>query len=156
MRRARRHMVFVVDEQGAVVGIVTLEDIFEAIVGDIRDEYDEPEPEVQGVGGGVLESDGGVAVRELNSRYALSLPESPEYVTVAGLLLARLGKVPRGGETVDVEPYRVTVTQMAGRRIARVRIQLVHTTESRLGPREAGAGRPGSRRSEAEARQCRR
>lgn len=152
MRRARRHMVFVADEQGAVVGMVTLEDIFEAIVGDIRDEYDEPEPEVRVVEGDVLESDGGVAIRELNSRYALLLPESQEYVTVAGLLLARLGKVPRGGETVEVEPYRITVTQMAGRRIARVRIELARTAISHLRPRDAGAERLSSRRSEAESR----
>jgi CBS domain containing-hemolysin-like protein len=65
-------------------------------------------------------------VRELNSRYGLLLPESAVYVTVAGLVLERLGTLPQGGETVELEPYRMTVTRMAGRRIARVRIETVH------------------------------
>jgi len=112
-----------------VVGIVTLEDIFEAIVGDIRDERDEPEAEVAVVREDLLEVDGGVAVRELNSRYGLSLPESSDYVTVAGMLLQRLGTMPAGGEAVEIEPYRVSITTMAGRRIARVRIENVHATQ---------------------------
>jgi len=123
MRLAQRHMAFVVDEHGMVVGIVTLEDIFEAIVGDIRDERDEPEPEVSVVGDDVLEVDGGVAVRELNSRYGLSLPESGDYVTIAGLFLQRLGNLPTGGERVEIGLHRVSITTMAGRRIARVRIE---------------------------------
>jgi CBS domain containing-hemolysin-like protein len=127
MRREQRHMAVVVDEHGIVAGIVTLEDIFEAIVGDIRDENDEPELEVMAVRDDLLDVDGGVAVRELNSRYGLSLPESPDYVTVAGLLLERLGAVPKGGESVEIEPYRVRITTMAGRRIARVRIESVRT-----------------------------
>jgi len=125
MRRAQTHMALVVDEHGSVAGIVTLEDIFEAIVGDIRDEHDEPEREVRVVRGDLVETDGGVAVRELNSRYGLFLPESDDYVTVAGLLLGLLGTVPKGGETVEVGPYRLTVTAMAGRRIAGVKIQTV-------------------------------
>ena len=110
-----------------MAGIVTLEDIFEAIVGEIRDEHDEPEPEVVVVRDGLLEVDGGVAVREINSRYNLSLPESSDYITIAGLLLQRLGAVPTGGETVEFAPYRVSITTMTGRRIARVRIEQVHT-----------------------------
>ena len=130
MRLGQRHMALVVDEHGAVAGIVTLEDIFEAIVGDIRDEHDEPEPEVTVVGDDRLEVDGGVAVRELNSRYALSLPESGDYVTVAGLLLERLGTLPTGGETVEIDPYRVSITSVIGRRIARVRIETVRTPQA--------------------------
>ena len=129
MRLAQRHMAFVVDEHGMVVGIVTLEDIFEAIVGDIRDERDEPDVEVTVVREDLLEVDGGVAVRELNSRFGLSLPESSDYVTVAGMLLQRLGTMPSGGETVEIEPYRVTITTMAGRRIARLRIETVRTPQ---------------------------
>ena len=129
MRLGQRHMALVVDEHGAVAGIVTLEDIFEAIVGDIRDEHDEAEPEVTVVRDDLLEVDGGVAVRELNSRYGLSLPESGNYVTVAGLLLERLGTVPAGGETVDLETYRMSIKTMAGRRIARVTIESVRTPQ---------------------------
>lgn len=129
MRQAQRHMALVVDEHGMVAGIVTLEDIFEAIVGDIRDETDEAEPEVTVVRDDVLDVDGGLAVRELNSRHGLALPESSSYVTVAGLLLERLGNVPAGGESVEVEPYRLSITTMAGRRIARVRIENVQVSQ---------------------------
>jgi putative hemolysin len=129
MRLAQRHLALVVDEHGLVAGIVTLEDIFEAIVGDIRDEHDEPEPIVTVVRDDLLDVDGGVAVRELNSRYNLALPESSNYVTIAGLLLEQLGAVPTGGETVELAPYRVSITTMAGRRIARVRIEQVRTAQ---------------------------
>jgi putative hemolysin len=125
MRRAQRHMALVVDEHGAVTGVVTLEDVFEAIVGEIKDERDEPEPDVKVVQDDLFDVDGSVPLRELNMRHGLFLPESDEYVTVAGLFLHRLGSVPVIGQSVAVEPYRVTVTAMAGRRIARVRIELV-------------------------------
>ena len=125
MRRAQRHMALVVDEHGAVIGVVTLEDVFEAIVGEIKDERDEPEPDVKVVQDDLFDVDGSVPLRELNMRHGLFLPESDEYVTVAGLFLHRLGSVPVNGQSVAVEPYRVTVTAMAGRRIARVRIELV-------------------------------
>jgi CBS domain containing-hemolysin-like protein len=129
MRVTHRHMALVVDEHGVVVGLVTLEDLFEAIVGEIQDERDESAQQVAVVGDDLLEVDGGVAVRELNSRYGLSLPESADYVTVAGLVLERLGNVPAGGEKVEMEPYRISVTTMAGRRIARVRIETVRTPQ---------------------------
>lgn len=125
MRAGSGHMVLVVDEHGAFVGIVTLEDVFEAIVGDIHDEHDAPEPEVVALAEGIIEVDGGIAVRELNSRHGLSLPESGDYVTVAGLLLSRLGTLPTGGEMVEVESYRLQIAALAGRRIARVRIENV-------------------------------
>jgi putative hemolysin len=123
MRRSRRHMALAVDEHGQFAGLVTLEDVFELIVGEIRDEHDDAEPAVRNVEADALEVDGGIAVRELNARHNLMLPESGEYVTVAGLLLDRLGVVPSGGETVTVDPYRLAVAAMAGRRIARVRIE---------------------------------
>jgi CBS domain containing-hemolysin-like protein len=122
-------MAIVVDDHGTVDGIVTLEDVFEAIVGDIRDEHDEPEPAVRSVEDDVLEADGGVPVRELNGRFGLGLPESPRYITVAGLLLERLGNVPQGGESVEVDAYRIAVAAMAGRRIARVRIESIRTPQ---------------------------
>lgn len=125
MRRAQRHMALVVNEHGTVVGLVTLEDIFELIVGDIRDEHDEPPPVVADPAGDWLEVDGGTPVRELNSRHGLGLPDVGPYVTVAGLVIERLGTLPRGGEAVVVEPYRLRVEAMEGRRVARVRIETV-------------------------------
>jgi putative hemolysin len=129
MRRARRHMALVVDEHGSNLGLVTLEDILEVIVGDIKDEHDEPDQDVQVLDRDRLRVDGVVEIRELNSRHGLALPESSGYVTVAGLLLDRLGVLPQGGEVVEVEGYRLTVEAMEGRRIARVGIEAVRTPQ---------------------------
>lgn len=129
MRRERLHMALVVDEHGAAVGLATLEDILEVIVGEIQDERDEPEGEVKVLGGDILEVDGGVSVRELNVRHGLTLPESSDYVTVAGLVIGRLGSLPRGGEVVELPPYRLRVVTMEGRRIARVRIEAAVISE---------------------------
>jgi CBS domain containing-hemolysin-like protein len=66
-----------------------------------------------------------VPVRELNEELSLRLPESPDYITVAGLVLERLGAVPRGGETVRAGGYDLSVLAMDGHRVARVRIDVV-------------------------------
>jgi putative hemolysin len=125
MRKARCHLALVVDEHGSILGLVTLEDLIEVIVGEIHDERDLPEDAVKSVGAGVLEADGGASVRDLNVDHQLSLPESDAYVTVAGLVLERLGAIPRGGETVDVPGWKLGVLAMEGHRIARVRIERV-------------------------------
>jgi putative hemolysin len=125
MRRAQRHLAVVVDEHGSVEGIVTLEDLLELIVGEIHDEHDVPETPVRRLEPGVLEAEGLVPLRALNSDHALELPESPAYVTLAGLVLERLGHLPREGEQVQVGPYRLSVTAVEGRRVARVRIERV-------------------------------
>jgi putative hemolysin len=125
MRRTRRQMTFVVDEHGSLVGLVTIEDLVEVIVGEIPDEHKPEEESTRLLTEGVIEADGSVPVHELNEDLELELPESANYVTVGGLVLERLGAVPRGGETVDVPPYRITVATVEGRRITRVRIVTV-------------------------------
>jgi len=127
MRRDRLHMALVVDEYGAVVGLVTLEDVLEIIVGEIEDERDVAEEPVRVLGEGVFELDGAVSIAEANARLGVSLPESPDYVSVAGLVLHRLGSLPQGGETVELPPYRLEVAAVEGRRIARVRIATATT-----------------------------
>jgi putative hemolysin len=122
MRRTRRQMTFVVDEHGSLVGLVTIEDLVEVIVGEIPDEHKSEEDSTRLLTEGLIEADGSVPVHELNEDLELELPESANYVTVGGLVLERLGAVPRGGETVDVPPYRITVAAVEGRRITRVRI----------------------------------
>jgi putative hemolysin len=121
MRRNRCQMTFVVDEHGSLIGLVTIEDLVEVIVGEIPDEHKARE-ETTVVSEGVIEAVGSLPIHELNEELDLELPESPHYVTVAGLVLERLGTLPQGGETVEVPPYRLTVTEMEGRRISRVRI----------------------------------
>jgi putative hemolysin len=130
MRRAQRHLAVVVDEHGSVEGIVTLEDLLELIVGEIHDEHDEPETPVRSLGGDVLEADGMLPLRSLNADYRLTLPESAAYVTLAGLVLERLGHLPRGGEAIEIAPYRLTVTAVEGRRVARVRIERLEAAAS--------------------------
>jgi CBS domain containing-hemolysin-like protein len=104
IRRAGIHMVMVVDEHGSIVGLATLEDVFEIIVGDIGDEHETPLERVRALGKGILDVDAFFAVRELNAGQDLVLPESEGYVTLAGLILDRLGTIPRGGEQVEAPP----------------------------------------------------
>jgi putative hemolysin len=130
MRRARIHMTMVVDEHGSMVGLATLEDLFEIIVGDIEDEHEAPTERVRVLGEGLVDADASLSVRELNTEYDLVLPESDGYVTIAGLILDRLGTIPRGGEQVEASPYRLTVVGVDGRRITRARIEKVTSADA--------------------------
>ena len=130
IRRAGIHMAMVVDEHGATVGLATLEDVFEIIVGDIEDEHDAPGERVRRPAEGLLDVDASLSVRELNAEQDLVLPESDAYVTLAGLVLDRLGTIPRGGEQVEAPPYRLTAVAVDGRRITRVLIERIIETET--------------------------
>lgn len=120
----RAHMAIVVNEFGTVIGIATIEDILEEIVGEIHDEFDiDEEQPIQELGEGVLLVKGGVSLNDLKEQYRLPLEEAPDYRSVAGFLLARLERIPKGGETVTHEGYRLTIVNMDGRRIDKVRIE---------------------------------
>ncbi|HVR72294.1 MAG TPA: hemolysin family protein [Vicinamibacteria bacterium] len=123
MRAARVHMALVVDERGSTLGLVTMEDLLEVIVGEIHDEHKAPIESVRALPDGSVEADGGCSLRELNEQFGFQLPQSDEYLTVAGLVFDRLGAIPRGGEIVHVPPHRIHVLAMDGRRIARVRVE---------------------------------
>jgi len=118
-------MAIVIDEYSSFVGIVTVEDILEEIVGDIMDEHDKEEPEVQELAPGVFVVDAQVWVEELNERLGLGLPTDEAYETIGGLIIDRLGHLPQHpGEKVEIGEGRVTlvVMQMHGRRIVKVKI----------------------------------
>jgi putative hemolysin len=123
MRTQGVHVALVVDEHGSLEGLVTLEDLVEVIVGEISDEHRVPMPTVKALGEGRFEADGSVKVHELGSDHGLDLPESRSYVTLAGLVLERLGHIPSAGQSVEVPPYRLTVLGLEGRRIARVLVE---------------------------------
>jgi putative hemolysin len=121
MRRERAHLAIVIDEYGGTAGIVTLEDLVEELIGDIRDEYDVADSEPRRLRGGEVEVDGLLNLHEFAEQTGIDLPEGP-YETAAGFVLARLGEVPAVGESVEIADHRITVTEMDGRRIARLRI----------------------------------
>jgi putative hemolysin len=121
MRRERAHLAIVVDEYGGTAGIVTLEDLVEELIGDIRDEYDVEQDQPRRLLGGAVEVDGLLNLHEFAEQTGIALPEGP-YETAAGFVLAGLGEVPAVGNSVEVDGSRLTVTEMDGRRIARLRI----------------------------------
>jgi CBS domain containing-hemolysin-like protein len=133
MRLRRITVAMVVDEFGSILGLLTLEDILEQLIGEIHDEFDAvPAPQIIGTGpGAAIVFDGAIGLRDLESQYNIRLPEDPAYSTLGGFVLARLGAIPRGGECFDYGAYRFTVTAMDRRRVARVNIQrLVKPSET--------------------------
>ena len=122
MRRENQHLAIVVDEYGGTDGIVTLEDLIEEVIGEIYDEYDE---DVAGEGeerpDGPHEVDGLLNLDDFREVTGLQLPEGP-YETVAGYVLAELGRLPVVGDTVEVEGRTLTVLELDGRRIARLSV----------------------------------
>lgn len=121
MRREGHHLAIVVDEYGGTDGIVTLEDLIEEVIGDIRDEYDEQGGESRRLVGGAVDVDGKLNLDEIAEISGLELPEGP-YATVAGYIMAVLGRLPELGDEVDYQGFRLEVTEVDGRRAARVRV----------------------------------
>jgi CBS domain containing-hemolysin-like protein len=122
-RRRHSQMALVVDEFGTFVGLVTIEDVLEQIVGEIQDEYDREESAVRKVGENVLVVDASISLRDLASEHDIILPRGAGYETLAGFALARLGFIPHGGETFIYELRRYTVLELEGRRVSKIRIE---------------------------------
>ena len=119
------HMAFVVDEFGAMEGIVTLEDIIEEVVGDIRDEHDvTAEDCVVRLDDGAFAVKGSAPVKDVNARLSLGLPEKKDYTTMAGFFLAEFGRLPREKDGFSFGPARLTVERMNKRHISLIRIDL--------------------------------
>jgi CBS domain containing-hemolysin-like protein len=128
MQQEQVHVAVVVDEYGAVAGLVTLEDLLEEIVGEIADEYDRAEPQVEPAGDGRFLVNARLAVDELNELLDVELPQE-EWDTVGGLIMGLLGRLPSQGESVDLEGLRFTAERVKGRRIAKVLVEPVQQTE---------------------------
>lgn len=119
-QRGPSHLAVVVDEFGGTAGIVTLEDILEEIVGEIQDEYDTDEvAPIQIVSEDQWRVEGGVALAELESALGHSF-DRDDVSTVGGLVLAEFGRVPRSGESIDVERFRLVVEHVVRRRVKRI------------------------------------
>ena len=125
----RIHMAIVVDEYGSVAGVVTLEDLLEEIVGEIRDEYDTEEPLYRWLNSETLRVNARIDITELNEILEEELPDEEAYESLGGLIFHRLGKVPKTGETLVVDDYQMIVEKMTGRRIASVIIKKIHKEE---------------------------
>jgi putative hemolysin len=126
MRRDSFHLAIVVDEYGGTAGIVTLEDLVEEVIGDIRDEYDSARSDVIRLRGGGFDLSGLVNLDEAGQVIGVRLPEGP-YETLAGFLIAQLGRLPSLGDEVTHDGLRFTVHSMDGRRVSRVRIEQAAT-----------------------------
>jgi CBS domain containing-hemolysin-like protein len=143
-RRRHSQMALVVDEFGTFVGLVTIEDVLEQIVGEIQDEYDREEAAIRKEGDNVLVVDASMSLRDLASERDIVLPRGAGYETLAGFVLARLGFIPLGGESFIFESRRYTVLEVEGRRVSKIRIETLPLEAKESGARsqESGDRRP--------------
>jgi CBS domain containing-hemolysin-like protein len=121
MQQRRVHIAIVLDEYGSTAGLVTIEDLLEEIVGEIADEYDREEPEIETVDPDTFRVAGRMSIDDLNELLEADLPHD-EWDTVGGLMYGLLGAVPTQGETVTFENLTFTAEKVQGRRIAKVLI----------------------------------
>lgn len=121
-KQGKSHMAMVVDEFGTIVGLVTVEDVLEQIVGEIEDEYDVKEVRPAGEAA-ALELDGVTKIRDLEMLHGIEIPANAGFETLAGFLLMRLGYIPKAGESVEEGGRRYTVIEMDRNRIAKVKVE---------------------------------
>ena len=128
MQLRRVHIAIVTDEYGSVAGLVTIEDLLEELVGEIADEYDREEPQIEPVDENTYRVNGRLSIDELNELLDVKLPHD-EWDTVAGLMNGLLGAVPTQGETVTFDNISFTAEKVQGRRIAKVLVRRLPSAE---------------------------
>src|SRR5436309_1448027 len=116
---SRTHMAIVVDEYGGTSGLVTLEDVIEELIGDIQDEFDREPPQVEQTPQGFV-FDGLTSIDDAAERLQVELPHPGDVSTIGGLVTARIGRIPRRGDTVSLPGYELRAMEMKGRRVGRV------------------------------------
>jgi putative hemolysin len=127
-RRQNQHMAVIVDEYGAMEGIVTLEDLLEEIVGEIEDEYDLPDERVQKLDDGRVRIHGTFTIDDFNEAFAQELPQE-DYHTVAGFVFGQIGRAPEQGDEVEHGGLRFRVAEVDGARIERLEIEFLEPPE---------------------------
>jgi putative hemolysin len=130
-QRQQVQIAIVVDEYGGTAGLVTLEDLLEEIVGEIRDEYDEESEPITDEGEGVFVFSGKVDIDELGERLGVDIAREG-FETVGGYLLARLGRVPAAGEKLDVDDLSIDVIEAERRRVNKVRVRKREAVPDRM------------------------
>ena len=132
-RRTKNHMAIVVDEYGAMQGLITLEDVLEEIVGEIEDEFDLPDEAVERVDDTTIRIDGTFPIDDFNEQFATALPQE-DYHTVAGFVFGQLGRAPEDGDVVDWDSLRFKVLDIEGSRIERLEVEFVPQPEQEKEP----------------------
>jgi CBS domain containing-hemolysin-like protein len=135
LQSQRIHMAIVVDEYGGTAGLVTLEDILEEIVGEIRDEYDAEEEMVQKLDENAFLVDGRLDIDDLSDLIGTEI-EGEGFETVGGLIYQALGRIPHQGEEVVVNDVRFIVSKVIGKRIARIKVIRVRVEQKNGGEKE--------------------
>ena len=124
MQKKRVHMAIVIDEYGAVSGLVTLEDLLEEIVGEIRDEYDTESPVIQ-LSDGSMIIDASLSIHDLKDDYEIEIPESDEYETLGGFILTYLQRIPQSGDTIELDHKKLKIVEMVGQRVSKVKLEKI-------------------------------
>jgi len=130
-RRTNQHMAIVIDEYGAMEGIVTLEDLLEEIVGEIEDEFDLPDESVEQVDEDTVRIDGTFPIDDFNEQFHTELPQE-DYHTIAGFVFGQLGRAPEPGDEVVYDGVRFEVLELEGSRIERLQVEFVDRREGRV------------------------
>lgn len=127
----KRSMAIVIDEFGGTSGMVTLEDLVEEIFGEIEDEHDRNRLTARQINESSYEFSGRMEIEEINERFHLDIPESDDYQTLAGYLLAENEAIPNVGDVLELPPYRFTVERQSAARIELVRVDVIENEEKK-------------------------
>ena len=124
MKKQRQQMVIVVGEYGGTEGLVTFEDVIEELVGEIEDEYDFEESDIYECSDGSYIINSKITIDHLNEQLELNLPEGKDYDSLAGLILNSLGYIPKVGEIISVENYKIEIQKASIRQIELIRLSI--------------------------------